>query len=261
MVLNGLADDYKEQKFCGGVKRKVALITGGSSGIGAASVRLFAEKGVKVVFVARTESKGIEYQEKLRREGLDVKFMQCDVTSKDDIAKVKQYIENNYGRLDILFNNAGILITGNIEEITEDKWDAVYNTNVKSMMYMTKAFMPMLLESHGVVLNNVSINGLQSYIKGKRSYMYASAKAAAIQFTRYMAKNYAPEVRVNALCPGIVKTALYTNRDFSRFDDCNLLGRIAEPVEIAKTAWFLVSDDASYITGAVIVVDGGETIK
>ena len=121
--------------------------------------------------------------------------------------------------------------------------------------------MPMLKKSHGVVLNNTSINGLHSYIKGKRSYMYATSKSAAIQFTRYLAKNYAPEVRVNALCPGMTVTNLFMNRDFSRFAHCNLLGRMADPMEIAKTALFLVSDDASFITGAVIVADGGETIK
>ena len=119
----------------------------------------------------------------------------------------------------------------------------------------------MLKQARGVVLNNTSINGLQCYIKGKRSYMYATSKAAPIQFTRYLAKNYAPEVRVNALCPGMTVTNLFTNRDFSRFDNCNLLGRMADPDEIARTALFLVSDDASFITGSVIVADGGEIIK
>ena len=90
--------------------------------------------------------------------------------------------------------------------------------------------------------------------------MYATSKAAAIQFTTYLAKNYAPDVRVNCLCPGMTKTNLFTNRDFSRFDGCNLLNRMAEPEEIANVALFLVSDDASFITGSTIVADGGETI-
>ena len=91
--------------------------------------------------------------------------------------------------------------------------------------------------------------------------MYATSKAAAIQLTKYLAKNYAPDVRVNALCPGMTKTNLFTNHDFSRFNDVNLLGRMAEPIEIAKVARFLLSDEASFVTGAVIVADGGETIK
>lgn len=120
--------------------------------------------------------------------------------------------------------------------------------------------MDMLKMSHGVILNNASINGLHSYIKGRRSYMYASSKAANIQLTRYLAKNYAPEVRVNVLCPGMTKTNLFTNRDFSRFQDVNLLGRMADPLEIAKVAVFLLSSDSSFMTGSVVVVDGGETI-
>ena len=91
--------------------------------------------------------------------------------------------------------------------------------------------------------------------------MYATSKSAVIQFTKYVAKNYAPEVRANVLCPGITVTNLFTNRDFSRFADSNLLGRMAQPEEIAKVALFLVSDDASFVTGATIIADGGETIK
>ena len=245
----------------GKLDRKIALVTGGYSGIGGASTELFAQEGAMVVFVGRSADKGYAYENKLRKKGLQVKFLPCDISNKNDLTEVKAYIETNYGRLDILFNNAGILRTGNIEEITDDDWDLVYNIHVKSLLYISKEFMPMLKKSHGVVLNNTSINGLHSYIKGQRSYMYATSKSAAIQFTRYLAKNYAPEVRVNALCPGMTVTNLFTNRDFSRFADCNLLGRMADPMEIAKTALFLVSDDASFITGAVIVADGGETIK
>lgn len=240
---------------------KIALVTGGYSGIGAASVRLFAEEGAVVVFVGRSESKGTAYEKELRNDGLNVHFYKCDVADKHELAGLKEYIADNFGRLDILFNNAGILRTGDIDEITEEDWDLVYNIHVKSLLYISKLFMPMLKATHGVVLNNTSINGLHTYIKGKRSYMYATSKSAAIQFTRYLAKNYAPEVRANALCPGMSVTNVFTNRDFSRFDDCNLLGRMADPMEIAKVALFLVSDDASFITGSVIVADGGEVIK
>ena len=110
-------------------------------------------------------------------------------------------------------------------------------------------------------MNNASINGLQRYIKGAKSYMYATSKAALIQFTQYLAKNYAPDVRVNCLCPGMTETNLFTNRDFSRFKGCNLLDRMAKPEEIAKVALFLVSEDSSFMTGSVIVADGGETLK
>lgn len=91
--------------------------------------------------------------------------------------------------------------------------------------------------------------------------MYATSKAAVIQFTRHLARNYAPRVRVNALCPGVTTTNIFTNRDFSRFDDVNLLGRMARPEEIAKAVLFLASDDSSFMTGSILVVDGGESIK
>ncbi len=186
--------------------------------------------------------------------------MRADVSDRGGIASLKSLVEREYGRLDVLFNNAGILLTGSLEEITDEDWDRSYEVNVKATLHMCQAFMDMLKKSHGVVLNNASINGLHSYIKGRRSYMYATSKAANIQLTRYLAKNYAPDVRVNAICPGMTKTNLFTNRDFSRFKDVNLLGRMADPMEIARTAIFLLSEDSSFMTGSIIVVDGGETI-
>lgn len=243
------------------LKGKIALITGGSSGIGAAAAELFATEGARVIITARGEQRGREKEAELRGRGLDVSFFSCDVADMTSCQRLFDYVDKNAGGVDILINNAGVLITGNLDELTEAEWDATYDVNVKGMMHICKLFMPVLKERHGVVLNNASINGLHSYIKGARSYMYATSKAAAIQFTTYLAKNYAPEVRVNTLCPGMTVTNLFTNRDFSRFKDSNLLGRMADPMEIAKTALFLVSDDASFITGAVIVADGGESIK
>ena len=245
----------------GKVEGKIAVITGGTSGIGAATAELLAQEGARVIIAGRGVQRGEKVAKEMRTKGLEVVFQPCDVAELDSCQQLRAYVENNYGQLDILVNNAGILITGSLEELSDEEWDKTYSINTKGMMHMCKAFIDMLQSSHGVILNNASINGLNSYIKGKRSYMYATSKAAAIQFTRYMAKNYAPEVRVNALCPGMTVTNLFTNRDFSRFDGVNLLGRMAQPEEIAKVALFLVSDDSSFMTGSVIVADGGETIK
>jgi len=240
---------------------KIALVTGGTSGIGGSSALLFAQEGADVIVVGRNAEKGKAKEQEIRKLGYKATFFHCDVTKKADIKLLQEQVEKQYGMLDILFNNAGQLITGSLEEITDDQWDRSYEVNLKSMLHMCQAFIAMLQKSHGVILNNTSINGLHNYIKGRRSYMYATSKAAAIQFTRYLAKNYAPDVRVNALCPGMTVTNLFTNRDFSRFSDVNLLGRMAKPEEIAKVALFLVSDDASFVTGSIIVADGGETIK
>lgn len=240
---------------------KVVLVTGGTSGIGGATVSLLAHDGATVIAVGRNEHQGYEKMSELSEYRSKVCYFKADVSVSDDIKKIRDFIVEKYGRLDALFNNAGILLTDALEDITDDEWDRTYDVNVKATLHMCQTFMPMLQKSHGVILNNASINGLHTYIKGKKSYMYATSKAALIQLTRYLAKNYAPDVRVNALCPGITKTNLFTNRDFSRFDNTNLLGRMAEPEEIAKVAAFLLSEDSSFMTGSIVVADGGETIK
>ena len=239
---------------------KVALVLGGSSGIGGATAEILAQEGAKVIIAARNEIRGGEKAKEIISSGGKACFFPCDVADSKSVIKLQTFIREQYCCLDVLFNSAGILFTGNLDELTEDEWDKVYEVNTKGMMRVAKAFMPMLEESCGTMLNNCSINGIHSYIKGKRSYMYATSKSAAIQFTRYLAKNYAPKVRVNALCPGITVTNLFTNRDFSRFQNVNLLNRMATPEEIAKVAVFLLSDDASFVVGSVIVADGGETI-
>lgn len=244
----------------GRLEQKIALITGGTSGIGLACAERFAEEGAAVIMAARNEKTGVEVESELREKGLNASFIACDVSNRESVEALKRQVQERYGRLDILVNNAGVLRTGSLEEITDEDWDLTYNTNLKSMLYVCQNFIDMLKDSHGVILNNTSINGLHRYIKGKKSYMYATSKAAAIQFTNYLAKNYAPDVRVNCLCPGMTVTNLFTNRDFSRFKGCNLLDRMAEPREIANVALFLVSDEASFVTGSVIVADGGETL-
>lgn len=244
----------------GRLENKTALITGGTSGIGLACAERFAEEGATVIMTARGTERGQEMKAALRAKGLHVDFIPCDVSRRESVEALKKEVTEAYGKLDILMNNAGVLRTGSLEEITDEDWDLTYNTNLKSMLYLCQNFIDLLKESHGVILNNTSINGLHHYIKGKRSYMYATSKAAAIQFTNYLAKNYAPDVRVNCLCPGMTVTNLFTNRDFSRFKGCNLLDRMADPREIANVALFLVSDEASFVTGSVIVADGGETL-
>ena len=124
-------------------------------------------------------------------------------------------------------------------------------------MNMTKYFMPMLEKTGGTALNNASIAGI--YTVGQRAYLYATSKAALIKFTQLCALNYAGRVRVNCVCPGLIDTEIYTNRDFSRFSIP--MGRVGTPEEVAKAALFLMSEDASYITGAVLTVDGGALLR
>lgn len=240
---------------------KVVIITGGTSGIGEATAELLAEEGANVIVVGRDADRGHSVQAKLNTIGKNCHFFKADVSNKDDIKRLRNYVDGKFGRLDALFNNAGVLITGTLEELTDEQWDKSYEVNVKAVMRICRSFMDLLVDSNGVVLNNASVNGLNMYIQGRASYMYASSKAALIQFSKLIAKNYAPKIRCNILCPGIVDTDIYTNKDYTRFKDVNLLGRIADPIEIAKVAVFLLSNDSSYMTGSTIIVDGGGSLK
>lgn len=238
---------------------KVALITGATSGIGAACAEAMAAEGAKVIIVGRTEEKGKQVEDKIRRAGGEAIFMACDVTIEEEIITLKKKCVDQYGKLDILMNNAGVLLTGTVEEIDEKDWQQTFDTNMKSCFLMTKHFMSLLKDVKGVVLNNASANGLQSCIQG-RSYMYSSSKAAVIQFTKLCALNYAGQIRVNCICPGVIDTPIFTNRDFTRWDGMIPMDRIGTAGEVAKAAVFLVSDDAAYITGVALPVDGGMSI-
>lgn len=238
---------------------KVAIITGATSGIGESSAVLLAEEGAIIILIGRNEEKGKILESIINRNGGISHFIKCDITKEIDVIKVKELVSSLYGKADILFNNAGVFITGALENIDKDEWNKTFDTNVTGYFLMTKHMMPMLKENHGVILNNASIAGMQSYVSGN-SYMYSASKAAVIQFTKVCAKNYARDVRINCICPGIVDTPIYTNRDMSRFDDRIPLGRVATPEEIAKVVLFMVSEDSSYITGIALPVDGGVSI-
>lgn len=242
------------------LKDKVALITGATSGIGRETAKLFANEGAKVIVTGRNEKRGHDVVAEIDASGGQAEFFATDVTKQDTINSLIKYVKCKYGRLDILFNNAGVFVTAALEEITEEIWDSVYAANVKSMMLMTQQFEGMLRENHGTILNNASIGGLDGHTIGRKEYIYASSKAAAIKFSKLCALNMAPDVRVNCICPGITDTPIYTNRDFSRFKGIPM-ERVARPEEIAKAALFLVSDDASYITGVTLPVDGGASLR
>lgn len=244
----------------GKLQDKVVLVTGGSSGIGEASAVLFAKEGARVIVVARDSERGRNMAERYRNEGLKISFYACDVCRKEEVCSLKKQIENDYGKLDILFNNVGTLITSDLSSIEEKDWELTFATNVKSIMLMTQAFIDMIIKSNGNILNCASIDGLDCNIRGTKNYMYSSSKAAAIHFTKYCALNYSDKIRVNCLCPGVTDTPLWTNRDFSRFNNSIPMGRVGRPDEVAKAALFLVSDDASYISGAVLPVDGGAAL-
>lgn len=243
---------------------KRALITGGTSGIGKATALEFLENGASVIVSGRNEDKYKEMLEEIRvnHTGTERKlsFVKCDVADAEDINNMCEIVIRQFGNLDILFNNAGKFVTRALEDVSEKEFDDLINCNAKSVLLMTKNLMPLLEKSGGNIINNASMSGLQSFVAGKSTYMYAMSKDAVVKFSQLCALNYSSKVRVNCICPGIIDTPIYTNRDFSRFDGTIPMGRIGRPEEVAKVVAFLASDDASYISGAIIPVDGGASL-
>lgn len=245
----------------GKLDNKVVIITGGTSGIGKASAFLFASEGADVIILGRNQKTGHEIEKNILSEGKKAKYIYCDITKEDNIISARQTVINTYSKVDILFNNAGILLTATANTIEKDDWDNSFAVNVRGHVLMTKHFIDLLIKSKGNILNNASINGLSSYTIGRSSYAYSSSKAALIQYSQLCALNYAKEgVRVNCLCPGTTDTNLFTDHNMTRFLERIPMNRIADVTEIAKAALFLVSDDASYITGAILTVDGGQSL-
>ena len=240
------------------LQNKIALITGGTSGIGEAMAKTFAAEGAEVVLTGRSREKGQRIADEIAEAGGRALFLPCDVSDPASVMELRRLFAEKYDRLDILVNNAGVFLTGTLEEMDESVWQTSFNTNTLSMFRVTKAFMDLLIASGGNLLNNASVDGLQQLYRGRATYAYAASKAAIVKFTEMLALNYTPKgVRVNCLCPGVTKTPLFTNQDFSRFNASIPMGRVGLPEEVAKAALFLVSDDASYVSGATLVVDGG----
>lgn len=250
-----------KKEVMGKLDGKIILITGGTSGIGAAAAELAADEGASVILVGRDEKKGLAEEEKICKNGGQAVFISCDMTQKNEIEKLYKIIIEKFQRLDVLVNSIGILKTAALEEINEDNWETVFETNVNATVYCCKAFLPMIRESKGCVLNIASNVGLQSAVYGRTNYAYASSKAALIQFTQLLARNYAPDVRINCLCPGPTATDLWENKNFERFKSQNLLNKVIMPEEVARIVLFLISDDSAVMTGSVVVADAGANLK
>ena len=244
----------------GKLEGKIALITGATSGMGEAFAKLFANEGATIAVVGRNEERGNRIVKEIVNEGGKAIFLSCDVSKKKSVQHLRNEFDKNFDKLDILVNNAGILITSSVEEINEEDWDKTFDVNCKAPMLVVQMFLDLVINSNGNILNNTSIDGLDCNIRGSKNYMYSSSKAATIHFTKYLALNYSNKIRVNCLCPGVTKTPIWTNRDFSRFNDSIPMGRVGEVEEVANAALFLVSDEASYISGAVLTVDGGASL-
>lgn len=239
---------------------KIALITGATSGMGRASAYSLAEEGATVIVVGRNEERGKEVVDNIVSKGGKADFCQCDVSKEIEIKSLYNYMAEKYGKVDFLFNNAGVWITEPLDGINEELLNKVFSTNFNSMVLMTKYFIEMLVKAKGSIVNNASIGGLEGYTSGSKQYMYHSSKAAIVKFSKLTAKNYAKDVRVNCICPGLIETDIFENKDFTRFNGTIPMNRMGKAEEVAKLVLFLASSDASYITGAVIPIDGGASL-
>ena len=242
-------------------ENKVALITGATSGIGEATARLFANLGANVVLCGRNTQKGRVIESDILKNGNEACFIQCDISKEEQAKNLIVKTVEKYGKIDILFNNAGVMLPSmEIERMSSEDWLKTFDININGMFFVTKYAKPYLLKEKGTIINNASIAGLQYYAAG-RSYAYSASKAAVVQFSHQMAKNYAQEgIRVNCIAPGIVDTLILGDRDRSEYAKRVPLGRLAEPEDVAKVVAFLASDDASYLTGVVLPIDGGVSL-
>ena len=241
------------------LSHKIALVTGATSGMGEASAIRFAKAGAIVIVAGRNNQRGGCVVERICNEGGTAVFCELDVNDDGSIEKCAKFIKERFGRLDILFNNAGVFpVMPPIETLDRCDVASVMDSNVTGMLMVTKALMP-LMGIGSVILNNSSVAGLQSYTSGQ-TYAYGASKAAVIKVTQMLAKKYGARVRVNAICPGVIQTPIFKNFDEQRFIGMIPMGRVGQPEEVATVANFLVSDDASFVNGAVVTIDGGQSL-
>ena len=243
---------------------KVALISGGARGQGAVEARMFAEEGASVVIGDILDDQGRQTEAELQELGYNVTYVHLDVTSESDWEAAVQSAVDTYGKLDVLLNNAGILIRKNIEETTEDDWDRIFAVNAKGVFLGTKAAIPAMRNSGGGSIINISSTaGLVGSPNGSASY--TATKGAVRLFTKSTAIQHAREgIRCNSIHPGPIETDMIAD---TLNDPANMalrmqrlpLGRVGKPSEIAYGAIYLASDESSFVTGSELVIDGGTT--
>lgn len=255
------------------LSNKVALITGSGSGMGRASAILFCQEGARISIVDVDRKGGEQTVELVKQKGGDAIFIQADVSKASDVERMIKATVDTYGRLDILFNNAGIPMSFTpVEEVKEELWDKIININIKGIFLGCKYAVPIMKkQGGGVIINTASISGVRPR-PGLSAY--STSKAAAIMLTKALAIELAPsKIRVNCINPVAAETPMLAKfiadggakgEQFEtgrkRFMDTVPLGRLATPEDVAYVALFLASEKASLITGASFDVDGGRGI-
>ena len=246
--------------------RKAVLITGGTSGIGLAAAKMFLNRGYIVSVLGRDEKKGQKALKFLRRESEDIHFIRADVQKPEDCKNAVIEAVRQWGRLDCLVNSAGIYMEESAENLTEESYSAIMDTNIKGTMFMSKYALPALKKKKGNIVNVSSDAGLQGNFGCS---LYCASKGAVTLYTKALALETAPwGVRVNCVCPGDIMTPLtekQVENEPSKKDALKVMasvypvGRIGTAEEAAAVILFLASDSAGFVTGAAWTVDGGIT--
>src|SRR6059058_84482 len=245
---------------------KVALVTGGNSGIGRAAAIEFAKQGAKVVVSGRREKEGHEVIAEIKALGGEAIFVKTDVSKESDVKALIEQTLAKFNRLDFAFNNAGVeqLLTP-LPEQTEETYDQIMDINVKGVWLSLKHEIPAMLKTGGgAIVNNSSVAGLIGFAMGA---VYIASKHAVNGLTKSVALEYAKQnIRVNAVAPGAIETRMF--RDFATapevrqmLESAHPIGRIGRPEEIASTVIWLCSNDASFVTGQILPIDGGYTAQ
>ena len=249
----------------GALDGKVALITGGASGIGRATAMLFAQEGAAVVIVDVNEADGQEAAREIVRSGGRAVFETGDVARATDCRRAVERATRDFGALQVLFNNAGIIRRASVVELDEADWDRVMDVNVKSIFLMSKYAIPVIARSGGgSIINMASGWGLAG---GPRAAAYCASKGGVVLLTKAMAIDHGEQnIRVNCICPGDTDTPLLRNEAQQLGEPVERflaeaaqrpLGRIGTPEDVARAALYLASDASAFVTGATLVVDGG----
>ena len=255
--------------MAGRLAEKVVIITGAGRGIGRAAALLFASEGARLALVDINEESGEAAAEEVRLQGGEAIYVKTDLTHSAQVKKMADTVVEKYGRIDVLYNNAGINHFGKVTDADEAAWDRVMAVNAKSVFLTCKFVIPIMAkQKKGVIINTGSAASLVGLANLSA---YTASKGAVLQLTRNMALDYAKDgIRVNAICPGVTATemteqVIYDDPDpkaaRERFDRVIPRGSMAAPIEIANAALFLATDESSYITGAAIPVDGGYTAE
>ena len=249
----------------GALRGKVAIITGAATGIGRASALLFAQAGARVALADTREPELARTAAEVRAAGGEATAIAADLARPDECAAVVASAVRAFGRVDVLLNNAGVgtmVVGGTVETIGLEHWDLAQDVNVRAIYLVSRAAVPHMRSAGGSIVNISSVSAFRGSV-GRPSHAYAASKGAVLALTHAMAASYGRDgIRVNAICPGTIRTRL-TADIVDRVERASKeghgipLGRVGEPEDIARCALFLATDDASFISGAHIVADGG----